>query len=634
MEEPSVEGCDALAVFANFECEGGFSPTLPQSRKPMGCFLSSRQLSSRPMEMTKTDNSVLFVWFRFFMVTLLAASSCCFQGIGGKGKQRVLHRTPLLRCKTRHHHRSISSIIEDDGYSISNRRSSLQKLWERFQRVPTGSLILVRHGETVLNYNKTFTGWIDTDLAERGVREIEHAANLLLERGYSVDVTFTSRLKRAIRSTWILLIGLNQLYKPVYKSWRLNERMYGALEGKSKPDIARELGESVVQEFRAGLKGRPPPMLPDHPHWHQNERKYTDLQPNEFPITESLEDTMERTIPLLNSRIVPALKAGKNVMIVAHANSLRGIIKHIDNISEEDISRVVIPNGIPLVYKFDRKLKPIKMERSVAPLSGEFLEKKGLLRLALEREKTLTTRVPGVLEFKEGLHHIEDFPNCNESPGKPILYNTKTQLSTVLQGLSDLKKRRQLIGLERDASEHPKGLNDTSALQSKCRGTDSSLTIDNDQVRRVVNFPINDSSSTTNTHEQQVIVIIRHGKTEYNKLGIFTGWEDAPLIDEGRAEASAAGRLLKLHNIEFDAVYTSWLSRAIETAWIILDELDSLWLPIMKSWRLNERMYGALTGMSKSMIKEKHGEEQFKKWRRSYGKIKILIPKPKIKTLQ
>jgi 2,3-bisphosphoglycerate-dependent phosphoglycerate mutase len=165
--------------------------------------------------------------------------------------------------------------VEDDGYSTE--QSTAQRMWEAFKAragwQKPGTLILIRHGESKLNYSKTFTGWIDTDLSERGYREIEHAARLLLEQGYEIDVTYTSRLKRAIRSSWVLMRELNQIYLPMYKSWRLNERMYGALEGLSKPGLAQELGEHVVQNWRAGLTARPPPITPDHPHWHHNEKK-------------------------------------------------------------------------------------------------------------------------------------------------------------------------------------------------------------------------------------------------------------------------------------------------------------------------------------------------------------------------
>ena len=464
------------------------------------------------------------------------------------------------------------SQTEDDGFSVSD--AEREKLWSnlrgwfRFKENP-GALILVRHGESEWNFNNTFTGWVDVDLVERGRREVEHAARLVLASGYSVDVSYTSRLKRAIRSTQILLTELNQLYRPIYKSWRLNERMYGALEGLSKPGTAEELGEETVQQWRAGLYARPPPMSPNHPYWHKNERKYADLNPDDIPITESLQDTMERTLPLWNNRILPDLKSGQNVLIMAHANSLRGIVKHIDNLSDREIVDVTIPNGIPLVYKFDKNMKPIKQEKSVEPLSGEFLEKKGLLRAALAQEAELAKHVPG-------------YKSARAPP-----------LDPVVRSLAMLRLEQKMVDLATGKKVTEKSVN---VVQSKLG-----------------------MQAAYNQYDKPVMVIIRHGQTEYNKLGLFAGWDDAPLAAEGREEAMAAGKLLKAHGIEFDVVYTSWLSRAIDTAWIILNELDSLWLPIVKSWRLNERMYGALTGMSKKMIAQRHGEEKYKKWRRSYS---------------
>ena len=284
--------------------------------------------------------------------------------------------------------------VENDGFQISLLAKLRRRVNTFFQLKEPGALILIRHGESSLNYNKTFTGWIDADLSDRGVNEMFYAARLLLERGYTIDATYTSRLKRAIRSAWIMYSELGCVYRPVYKSWRLNERMYGALEGTSKPGAVETMGEDVVQSFRAGLKARPPPMTPDHPHYHGNERKYMDLSPTLIPLTESLQDTMDRTLPLWEGRIKSDLMAGRTVMVVAHANSIRGIIKHLDGLSEDEIKTVSIPNGIPLVYKFTKGCEPIPQENSVAPLSGEFLEKPGLLRGALAREKALVETAP------------------------------------------------------------------------------------------------------------------------------------------------------------------------------------------------------------------------------------------------
>ena len=225
--------------------------------------------------------------------------------------------------------------------------------------------------------------------------QVEHASRLLLERGYTIDVAYTSRLKRAIRSTWILLQELNLIHLPVYKSWRLNERMYGALEGLSKPVMAMIEGESLVQQWRSGLDIRPPPMTRDDPRWAGNNPIYDDLERGSIPLTESLADCMERTLPVLESRILEDLRAGRNVLVVAHGNSLRGIVKHIDGISDDDIERVGIPTAIPLVFQFDLNLTPVQLPGAAGPLRGEFLERKGLVREALAKEEEWKKLVPG-----------------------------------------------------------------------------------------------------------------------------------------------------------------------------------------------------------------------------------------------
>jgi 2,3-bisphosphoglycerate-dependent phosphoglycerate mutase len=289
--------------------------------------------------------------------------------------------------KIPNHNTNNNKNIEDDGLGTANSRqtpsapsssSIFQTVLEKVQgkRQP-GTLILVRHGETDWNHRELFTGWVDVDLSERGIREVEHAARLLLERGYTADITYTSMLKRAIRSSWIILNEINQIYRPIIKTWRLNERMYGALEGHSKPGLAKLFGEETVQLWRgAGLSDRPPAMLENHLYWHGRERKYADLSSSLIPRTESLQDCIDRTIPLWISHILPDLQAGRNVMIVAHRNSLRGLIRHIDGLTTKDVQRLAIPNGIPLVYKFDYNMKPLPHRNAQAPLSGIWLEKK------------------------------------------------------------------------------------------------------------------------------------------------------------------------------------------------------------------------------------------------------------------
>jgi len=461
------------------------------------------------------------------------------------------------------------------------------KIKERTGDEP-GKLILIRHGESTWNASKLFTGWVDVDLSETGVSEVEHAARLLLERGYRLDVIYTSVLKRAIRSTMILLDELRQTYRPVVKDWRLNERHYGALQGLSKKAVADVMGLAETKELRKGYDAKPPALPAAHTLSPLRERKYAEVDVEELPLSESLRECLERVTPLWREKIEPDLRAGHDVLVVAHANSLRGLVKEIDAISDESIEEVVIPNAIPLVYRFDRgttgKLKAVRDEDSASELvSGMFLEKKGLLRAALEQEKRRVV-------------------DEHTTEGRSL-----SLLSPLERSLTTLESRRECFE-ERGASTR-------NVLEIGERPQCSALleTRAKKRARRSIRHP-----STGGAAPPPLLVIIRHGKTEHNKLGLFTGWEDAGLAPEGRAEAEAAGELMAAHGIKLDVVYTSWLSRAIETAWLALTPLDMVWLPIVKTWRLNERMYGALTGLSKKMIAQLHGEDQFREWRRSY----------------
>ena len=260
--------------------------------------------------------------------------------------------TPVSsRSVTLHGRSDVSENIDektedDDGWqAMRSRNTNLIKkalklpgriVSKTTKRVEPGTLILVRHGESLWNANKTFTGWADPDLSPRGYREVEHAARLLLEGGYEIDVVFTSRLKRAIRSTWLLLSEMNQVYLPVFKSWRLNERMYGGLTGLSKFETAEQLGAQLVQEWRGSLNSRPPALTPSNMYWPGHDSRYRDLTSEQIPLTESLLDCMVRTQPLWNDKILSELREGKNVLVVAHANTLRGLVKTIDEISDTD----------------------------------------------------------------------------------------------------------------------------------------------------------------------------------------------------------------------------------------------------------------------------------------------------------
>ena len=221
-------------------------------------------------------------------------------------------------------------------------------------------LVLVRHGESTWNMENRFTGWADPDLSMKGIEESSKAGKLLKKEGYSFDLAFTSVLKRAIRTLWIVLDNMDLMWIPVENSWRLNERHYGALQGLNKAEMAAKYGEKQVLLWRRGYDVRPPALKKTDSRYLGKDPKYRNLAKNEIPTTESLKDTVARVIPYWNKSIVPNIKQGKKVIIAASGNSLRALLKHLDSISDEDIVKVNIPTGIPLVYELDRRLMPIK----------------------------------------------------------------------------------------------------------------------------------------------------------------------------------------------------------------------------------------------------------------------------------
>ena len=221
-------------------------------------------------------------------------------------------------------------------------------------------VVLLRHGFSTWNQENRFTGWKDVDLAEQGVGEAHEAGRLLKEGGYVFDVAYTSVLKRAIRTLWIVLDDLDQMWLPVIKSWRLNERHYGALQGLNKAETAAEHGDAQVKVWRRSYDIPPPPLPVSDERHPSHDPRYAGLEPEELPATESLKETVERFLPYWQGTIVPAITSGKRVLIAAHGNSLRALVKYLDDISEADITELNIPTGIPLVYELDANLKPIR----------------------------------------------------------------------------------------------------------------------------------------------------------------------------------------------------------------------------------------------------------------------------------
>jgi len=222
------------------------------------------------------------------------------------------------------------------------------------------TLVLLRHGESTWNQENRFTGWTDVDLSDRGRQEAAEAGRLLKEGGYTFDQAYVSVLKRAIRTLAIVMDSLDLWWLPVEKSWRLNERHYGALQGLNKAETAARHGEEQVKIWRRSYDIPPPPLTPDDERHPSRDRRYASLTPAELPLTESLKETVARFLPYWHGTIAPAIKSGKRVVIAAHGNSLRALVKYLDDIPESEIVELNIPTGIPLVYELDENLKPIR----------------------------------------------------------------------------------------------------------------------------------------------------------------------------------------------------------------------------------------------------------------------------------
>ncbi|MFW9881259.1 MAG: 2,3-diphosphoglycerate-dependent phosphoglycerate mutase [Candidatus Thorarchaeota archaeon] len=221
------------------------------------------------------------------------------------------------------------------------------------------TVVFLRHGESIWNKENRFTGWTDVDLSVKGVEEAKEAARLLKEEGYTFDIAFTSVLKRGIRTLWIVLDEMDLMWIPVYRSWRLNERHYGALQGFYKAKMATEVGEEQVLIWRRSYDIPPPALKTSDPRYPGNDRRYEELKTEEIPLTECLKDTVERVLPYWHEIIVPTIKSGKRILVSAHGNSLRALVKYLDNVTEEEIVDLNIPTGIPLIYELDEKMKPI-----------------------------------------------------------------------------------------------------------------------------------------------------------------------------------------------------------------------------------------------------------------------------------
>lgn len=223
-------------------------------------------------------------------------------------------------------------------------------------------LVLLRHGQSTWNLENRFTGWTDVDLTEQGREEARAAGRILREQGYTFDIAYTSVLRRAIKTLWIVLEEMELEWIPVVRAWQLNERHYGALQGLNKAEMAVKFGEEQVKLWRRSYDVPPPALSLDDERHPRFDRRYADLTPDQLPATESLKITLERVLPYWHNTLTPMIKSGKRVLIVAHGNSLRALVKHLDNISDQEIPELNIPTGIPLVYELDGDLRPVHRE--------------------------------------------------------------------------------------------------------------------------------------------------------------------------------------------------------------------------------------------------------------------------------
>ena len=221
-------------------------------------------------------------------------------------------------------------------------------------------IVLLRHGESTWNKENRFTGWTDVDLSDKGKEEAKKGGAILKKEGFVFDVAFTSVLKRSIKTLWIALEEMDMMYIPVQNSWRLNERHYGALQGLNKSEMAAKFGEEQVLIWRRSYDVRPPALEANDERSPKNDLRYKDMDPKDVPLTECLKDTVARFLPYWHEMIAPAIKSGKRVIIAAHGNSLRALVKYLDNVSEQEIVNLNIPTGMPLVYELDKNLKPLK----------------------------------------------------------------------------------------------------------------------------------------------------------------------------------------------------------------------------------------------------------------------------------
>jgi len=479
---------------------------------------------------------------------------------------------------------NMSSDWKKDAFkAMKNMKSTHCLADEMFLK--TFKVVMIRHGESTWNKENRFCGWFDAGLSEKGVEEAKAGGKALKKDKFKFDIAHTSVLQRAQTTLKTVLkeIGQEDIY--TQKTWRLNERHYGGLTGMNKAETAEKHGEKQVQIWRRSFDIPPPPMEAGHPYYEtitRDPRYANEPSQEEFPMYESLKLTIDRTLPYWNNVIVPQIKAGKKVLIAAHGNSLRGVVKHLDQLSNEQIMALNLPTGIPFVYTLDENMRPI---RSMQFLGDEETVKKAIAKVAAQGTAKKTSE------------------SANKKSGPA------TMVAHQVEGFPDRQAAGTMVSHTVPADKLPIA---DEALKTEC----VRHLMDNKYCPR----PKLNSSGKKGKYQ---IVMVRHGESTWNLENRFCGWFDADLSDKGKAEAVQGGKALKNAGFNFDVAHTSQLQRAQKTLKSILSEIGQQDLPTQKNWRLNERHYGVLIGLNKAETAEIHGEEQVQIWRRSFA-----IPPP------
>ena len=497
---------------------------------------------------------------------------------------------------------------------------------------PHARLTLVRHGQSEWNLANRFTGWMDVDLTERGITEARAAGRLLAAAGEQHDLVCTSCLRRAIRTACLVLSGTDQCWVPMVKDWRLNEQHSGALTGYNKRELAEEHGVEQVMAWRRTYDCPPPQMPTDNPlqRFIADERyRATDGIITHVPVSESLEMTSARVQSLWEDTLKPALKEGKNVLVVSHGNTLRALVKLVDGVSEEDSFHLDLPTACPVIYELDADLKPYTgipegfWGESDAPRYGRFLMSEKKVRQAQDAMRQQCVKNIAVSTVNAHTNNPDDDISICDAWTAP---SSSQRLIRDINGVSfnvrETPPSYFALESERIKKQAQQEITSMLATMTKEVNDDARAAVEAEEAGADGDAASEDGDAALQTPAPPalpkcMLIIIRHGYSEYNAENRFTGWADVELSNQGREEARFAGSLLREAGVRrLEKVYASYLKRSIKTAWLMLDEMEMQWVPIEYTWRLNERHYGALQGRPKRKCSEEFGVKQVQRWRR------------------